>query len=48
MKLGRRFRITVTVVLVLLAVYFIFPFYWLTIGHENVGQLLQKSLLPNT
>ncbi|HHW72046.1 MAG TPA: carbohydrate ABC transporter permease [Firmicutes bacterium] len=39
--------IIVTVILVLLAVFFIFPFYWLTIGTtKNVSQLFQKSLLP--
>lgn len=37
----------ITVILVLMAVFFIFPFYWLTIGiTKNVGQLFQKSLLP--
>ena len=47
MKLRRRFHITVTIILLILAVYFIFPFYWLTIGiTKNVGQLFQKSLLP--
>lgn len=39
--------IAVTAVLVGLAVYFIFPFYWLAIGTtKNVSQLYQKSLLP--
>lgn len=47
MKLRRRFHITVTIILLILAVYFIFPFYWLTIGiTKNVAQLFQKSLLP--
>lgn len=37
----------ITVVLVILSVYFIFPFYWLVIGTtKNVSQLFQKSLLP--
>ena len=37
----------ITVILVGLSVYFIFPFYWLTIGiTKNVSQLYQKSLLP--
>lgn len=39
--------IVITVILVGLSVYFIFPFYWLTIGiTKNVSQLYQKSLLP--
>jgi multiple sugar transport system permease protein len=39
--------IGVTAILVVLAVYFIFPFYWLAIGTtKNVSQLYQKSLLP--
>lgn len=39
--------IGVTAILVALAVYFIFPFYWLVIGiTKDVGQLFQKSLLP--
>lgn len=39
--------IAITAVLVCLAVYFIFPFYWLTIGMtKSVSQLYQKSLLP--
>lgn len=39
--------IVVTVVLMGLCVYFIFPFYWLTMGiTKNVSQLYQKSLLP--
>ena len=37
----------ITVILLILAAYFIFPFYWLVISAtKNVGQLLQKSLLP--
>lgn len=47
MKEKRRFNAVVTIVLVVLAVFFIFPFYWLTIGMtKDVGQLFQKSLLP--
>ncbi len=39
--------IGITIILILLAVYFIFPFYWLIIGTtKNVSQLFQKSLLP--
>ncbi len=37
----------VTIVLVVLSLYFIFPFYWLLIGiTKNASQLFQKSLLP--
>ena len=33
--------------MVILALFFIFPFYWLVIGTtKNVSQLFQKSLLP--
>src|SRR5690554_2102000 len=33
--------------MVVLALFFIFPFYWLVIGTtKNVSQLFQKSLLP--
>ncbi|HBG09576.1 MAG: carbohydrate ABC transporter permease [Limnochordia bacterium] len=47
MKLKKRSYVTITIVLVLLAAFFIFPFYWLTIGTtKNVSQLFQKSLLP--
>jgi len=39
--------IAVTLILLALAVYFIFPFYWLVVGTtKDVGQLFQKSLLP--
>lgn len=42
-----RKRTLVTIVMVILALFFIFPFYWLVIGiTKNVGQLFQKSLLP--
>ena len=35
------------IILSVLAVIFIFPFYWLVIGStKNVSQLFQKSLLP--
>lgn len=45
---GRRLSgVIITVVLVVLSIYFIFPFYWLTIGTtKSVSQLFQKSLLP--
>ena len=44
---SRRSYVVITVILVLLAVYFIFPFYWLTMGTtKTVSQLFQKSLLP--
>ena len=45
---GRRLSgVVIAVVLVVLAIYFIFPFYWLTIGTtKSVSQLFQKSLLP--
>jgi len=47
MRLNKRFYVVITIVLVLLAAYFIFPFYWLAIGTtKNVSQLFQKSLLP--
>lgn len=47
MKISRRSYVVITLVLILLAVFFIFPFYWLTIGTtKNVSQLFQKSLLP--
>lgn len=47
MMRSRRSYIVFTVILVLLAGFFIFPFYWLTIGTtKNVSQLFQKSLLP--
>lgn len=40
-------RKLVTIVMVILALFFIFPFYWLAIGTtKNVSQLFQKSLLP--
>ena len=42
-----RKRTLLTTVMLLLAVYFIFPFYWLIMGTtKNVSQLFQKSLLP--
>lgn len=47
MKKTRRFYRITTVILVILAVFFIFPFYWLTVGTtKNVSQLFQKSILP--
>lgn len=47
MKASRRSYVVITIVLVVLAAFFIFPFYWLTIGiTKNVSQLFQKSLLP--
>lgn len=47
MKTSRRSYVVITIVLVVLAAFFIFPFYWLTIGiTKNVSQLFQKSLLP--
>ena len=40
-------RPLITVILVALAAFFLFPFYWLTIGiTKDVSQLFQKSLLP--
>lgn len=37
----------ISIILVGLAAYFIFPFYWLTIGTtKSVSQLFQRSLLP--
>jgi len=42
-----RKHILTRLILLILAVYFIFPFYWLIIGTtKNVSQLFQKSLLP--
>ena len=42
-----RKRMSVTIVMIILALFFIFPFYWLVIGTtKNVSQLFQKSLLP--
>lgn len=42
-----RKRTLVTIFMVVLALFFIFPFYWLIIGTtKNVSQLFQKSLLP--
>lgn len=42
-----RKRTLTTIVMVILALFFIFPFYWLVIGTtKNVSQLFQKSLLP--
>ncbi|HHU50338.1 MAG TPA: carbohydrate ABC transporter permease [Firmicutes bacterium] len=39
--------IVTTLIMLIFAAYFIFPFYWLTIGTtKNVSQLFQKSLLP--
>lgn len=47
MKRTRRFYRVTTIILVILAVFFIFPFYWLTVGTtKNVSQLFQKSILP--
>lgn len=40
-------NVIIVAVLVGLSLYFIFPFYWLSIGiTKNVSQLFQKSLLP--
>ncbi|MGE5605014.1 MAG: carbohydrate ABC transporter permease [Bacteroidota bacterium] len=39
--------IFITIVLIILSLYFIFPFYWLVIGvTKNASQLFQKSILP--
>jgi len=47
MKRNRRSYTVITIVLVSLAAFFIFPFYWLTVGTtKSVSQLFQKSLLP--
>jgi len=43
----RKNSLSTVVILLILAVFFVFPFYWLTIGTtKNVSQLFQKSLLP--
>lgn len=42
-----RKRTWTKLIMLILAVYFIFPFYWLIIGTtKNVSQLFRKSLLP--
>lgn len=40
-------NVLITIILIILSIYFIFPFYWLIIGTtKNVSQLFQKSLFP--
>ncbi len=47
MKIRNRSYAIISIILLALVAYFIFPFYWLTIGiTKNVSQLFQKSLLP--